>query len=222
MVIDKSVQKEYINKCETYWYGWKKGMNLALQRIKLLREKNMYTIQYLSECLGIDKNTYLQFEQGKCKKELSYYILIKLSRLYNVSIDYIIGTEESPGGINSPEIRNDIADFAVLDAEQRELFLKSIKNIGHISEQSFEVISRDHAVAKYIYTDEDQKKKSVVLKVCAPKIGDMCFIVAKGNPGLAVLEGDSEGEYFQINGKKHYLYCGDLKILCTICARIDG
>lgn len=57
-------------------------------RIKLLREESDYTIEFISNYLEISPEEYIKIEQGKSHIKTLY--LIKLARLYNTSIDYIV------------------------------------------------------------------------------------------------------------------------------------
>lgn len=66
-------------------------MNL---RIKKLREKNNFSIEEISEKLEIDTNIYLDYENGKKLPPIN--ILSKLARIYNTSIDYIVGITDNP------------------------------------------------------------------------------------------------------------------------------
>jgi transcriptional regulator with XRE-family HTH domain len=58
------------------------------KRIKLLREESNYTIEFISNYLEISPEKYIKFEQGKAYIKTLY--LIKLARLYNTSIDYLV------------------------------------------------------------------------------------------------------------------------------------
>ena len=64
------------------------------KRIKLLREKNNFTITEISKYLGISPRKYTNIENGKTK--IPIIILSKLARKYNTSIDYIIELTDSP------------------------------------------------------------------------------------------------------------------------------
>lgn len=66
------------------------------ERLRELREANGYgTRQELADKLGIDKSTYGRMESG-ATKTVSSDILIKLSELYNVTTDYILGISDVP------------------------------------------------------------------------------------------------------------------------------
>ncbi len=58
-------------------------------RIKELRIDNDFTQQQVSDKLGITQRKYSYIETGQ--QQITAELLIKLSKLYNVSIDYILG-----------------------------------------------------------------------------------------------------------------------------------
>ena len=59
------------------------------KRIKDLREDHDMTQDELAQKLGVSKRTLLRYESGESEPSIS--ILISLSLLFNVSIDYIVG-----------------------------------------------------------------------------------------------------------------------------------
>ena len=61
-------------------------------RIKELREENGLTQTQVAEFLNVKQNTYSQYETEK--RQLSIEVLIKLSKLYKVSTDYILELED--------------------------------------------------------------------------------------------------------------------------------
>lgn len=58
-------------------------------RLRDLREDADLTQKEVAEYLHIKQNTYSQYENGQ--RQLPIDVLIKLSRFYNVSTDYILG-----------------------------------------------------------------------------------------------------------------------------------
>ena len=58
-------------------------------RLKDLREDNDYTQAFIAEYLGVKQNTYSQYECEK--REIPIALLVKLAKLYDTSIDYILG-----------------------------------------------------------------------------------------------------------------------------------
>lgn len=63
-------------------------------RLKDLREDQELTQDQLVKILGMHKTTYTNYEQGK--REIPFGIVIRLAKLYNVSIDYIAGLKKEP------------------------------------------------------------------------------------------------------------------------------
>lgn len=57
------------------------------RRLRDLREDFDLTQDMLVEMLGMHKTTYTNYEQGK--REIPFELVIRLAKLYNVSIDYI-------------------------------------------------------------------------------------------------------------------------------------
>jgi len=58
-------------------------------RLKDLREDNDIKQKDIAEYLHIKQNTYSQYENEQ--RQLPIDVLIKLSKYYNVSTDYILG-----------------------------------------------------------------------------------------------------------------------------------
>jgi len=61
---------------------------MYLKRLKNLREDHDYTQEFVSKYLGINRVVYSRYENGYREIKLTY--LIKLSKLYNVSVDYLL------------------------------------------------------------------------------------------------------------------------------------
>ena len=63
-------------------------------RIRSLREDRAFTQKYVAQILNCSQQVYSNYELGQ--RDIPTDILIKLSRLYNVSIDYILGETDRP------------------------------------------------------------------------------------------------------------------------------
>lgn len=57
-------------------------------RIRDLREDKDLTQAEIAKILNCNRNTYTQYETGK--RQIPLQVLVKLSRFYNTSIDYLI------------------------------------------------------------------------------------------------------------------------------------
>ena len=62
---------------------------MEFKRIKNLREDYDFTQDYVAKYLNVNRVVYNRYENGI--REIPISILIKLSKLYNVSIDYMVG-----------------------------------------------------------------------------------------------------------------------------------
>lgn len=63
---------------------------MFLPKLKNLREDHDLTQQYVANYLKINRVVYIRYEKGI--REIPISLLIRLSKLYNVSIDYIVDT----------------------------------------------------------------------------------------------------------------------------------
>ncbi|MDR0314685.1 MAG: helix-turn-helix domain-containing protein [Oscillospiraceae bacterium] len=57
--------------------------------LKKLRKEKGFTQSHIANIMEIHRSTYSYYESGKCTP--SYNALIKLSGLFNVSTDYLLG-----------------------------------------------------------------------------------------------------------------------------------
>ena len=72
------------------------------RRLRDLREDHDMTQDELVSLLQMHKTTYTNYEQGK--RELPFSLAIRLSQLYNVSLDYIAGSISEPLPIQGENI----------------------------------------------------------------------------------------------------------------------
>lgn len=64
------------------------------KRIRDLREDRDLNQTKVAKMLGMSQTGYSKYETGE--NDIPTSILIKLSRFYNVSIDYILGETDNP------------------------------------------------------------------------------------------------------------------------------
>ena len=64
------------------------------QRIRDLREDHDFTQRYVAEVHSFSHTNYAKIERGEVV--LTADVLIKLSKLYNVSTDYLLGLTDCP------------------------------------------------------------------------------------------------------------------------------
>ena len=63
-----------------------------VMKLKELREENGYTQTDVAGFLNVKQNTYSQYETEK--RQLPIDVLIKLSKFYGVTTDYILGLDD--------------------------------------------------------------------------------------------------------------------------------
>ena len=67
---------------------------MVLERIRELREDHDKKQRELAEYLGVQQNTYSDYETGRIN--IPVEALIKLADYYHVTLDYLVGREK-PG-----------------------------------------------------------------------------------------------------------------------------
>lgn len=69
-------------------------MKLNQNRLKDLREDHDYTQQQVADKIGITQRKYSYLETGV--QQLTAEVLVALARLYQVSVDYLLGETDRP------------------------------------------------------------------------------------------------------------------------------
>ena len=67
---------------------------MVYRRIRDLREDHDFTQKELAKMLNCSQQVYSNYELGQ--RDIPTDILIKLSMIYNVSTDYILGISNTP------------------------------------------------------------------------------------------------------------------------------
>ena len=67
---------------------------MTYRRIRDLREDNDMTQKQIASILNCSQQVYSNYELGQ--RDVPTDILIKLSYIYNVSVDYILGISDNP------------------------------------------------------------------------------------------------------------------------------
>ena len=90
-------------------------------RVRELREANGYNNQSkLAEAIGVDRSTISRIENGEIKK-ISSETLIKISKLFNVPTDYILGLSDTPENTGY-----DIRELGLSVEAAKMLYLKKV------------------------------------------------------------------------------------------------
>lgn len=69
-------------------------MKMIYRRIRDLREDNDWTQQNVADKLFINRRTYAAYENGV--NSMTPETLIKIAKIYNVSVDYILELTDNP------------------------------------------------------------------------------------------------------------------------------
>lgn len=69
------------------------------RRLRDLREDHDLTQDQLVEILKMHKTTYTNYEKGK--REIPFELVIRLAKIYNISIDYIAELIVEPRPLNA-------------------------------------------------------------------------------------------------------------------------
>jgi len=77
-------------KCQTNVSNSETAQEFAFRtRLKALRQSKDLTQEQLARKLSIDRSTYFYYETGKTQPNIKY--LIKLSTIFDVSVDELVG-----------------------------------------------------------------------------------------------------------------------------------
>ena len=76
------------------------------RRLRDLREDHDMTQDQVVALLGLNKTTYTNYEQGK--REIPFSLVIRLAKLYNVSIDYIAELSNTPSPLTGHNIYQNV------------------------------------------------------------------------------------------------------------------
>lgn len=69
-------------------------MNMYYKRIRDLREDHDWNQTEVAQMLNMSQPGYSKYERGE--RDIPTTILIQLARLYNTSIDYLLGETSNP------------------------------------------------------------------------------------------------------------------------------
>ena len=71
------------------------------ERIKAARKECKLTQQQVADVLGLDRSTYSYYELGHLKPSVE--VIIKLSAIFNVDIEWLTGADRNSDALNSPD-----------------------------------------------------------------------------------------------------------------------
>ncbi len=85
---------EHFVLCQVFWHilFHNINMNKFSERLNLLRTENNLTRSQLAEKLSVSVRLISYWENGK--RECCFDMLIKLSKIFNCTVDYLLGNSE--------------------------------------------------------------------------------------------------------------------------------
>ena len=92
-------------------------------RLKELRKQAHLTQVELAKRLGIGQSSYADWERGK--KKPTQENLVKIARVLNVSIDYLVGNSEEKSELDNIELLFRMNSKGLTD-EEKEIFKKEL------------------------------------------------------------------------------------------------
>ena len=105
--------------------------------IKDLREDNDIKQKTVAEYLGVSQQTYSNYENGH--REIPIWVVLKLSRYYKVSTDYLLGADSGYLGntnlsgkyLGDTTLHDAVYALQQLDTADRRDLLKYIQFLKH-------------------------------------------------------------------------------------------
>ena len=104
--------------------------------LKILRKDKNLTQDELAQKIDSSRSNIANYENGKNMPSVE--VLQKLSELFDVSTDYLLGktNERNPSEYNTPEIRAIARDVAKLKPEKKELFKNLLKQMSDEADEA--------------------------------------------------------------------------------------
>ena len=78
---------------------------MNLNRLMALRKEKNWSLQYVSDQLGMAKSTYAGYESGYRRPSLE--AITAMADLFHTSVDYILGRVDEPGAFADQSNRHD-------------------------------------------------------------------------------------------------------------------
>ncbi len=119
----------------------KEGSFAAMKELRMvikdLREDNDIKQKTVAEYLGVSQQTYSNYENGH--REIPIWVVLKLSRYYKVSTDYLLGADSGYLGntnlsgkyLGDTTLHDVVYELQQLDTADRRDLLKYIQFLKH-------------------------------------------------------------------------------------------
>lgn len=80
-----------------------------MERLKELRKQKGLFQRDIANKLGIDRTTYVKYETGVSEPDIK--TLLSIAKIFNVSLDYLLGNEKTPIASDNERKINEIIDL---------------------------------------------------------------------------------------------------------------
>ena len=107
---------------------------MIADKIKEIRLQNKMNKSEMAKKLGIPYTTYNNYENGE--REPGSIFLIKFSNIFDVSIDYLMGTAKEFSEIK----KNDTIADIILRLRTDESYLEVVKELGNLTDEQFAAV----------------------------------------------------------------------------------
>ena len=137
--------------------------------LKRLRKIHQYTQENVAEKINVSRQSIAKWESGECNPDIES--LIKLSNLYNVSLDNLVNHSEDESGITIPPSRGKYFFGAVSVGERGQIV------IPKEAREVFNINSGD----KLLILGDDERGIAVIHQRHVINFIDMIGIINKEN-----------------------------------------
>jgi HTH-type transcriptional regulator, competence development regulator len=127
-------------KCDKIQIG-DKMENLFGNRLRTLRKENKMTQKELANTLKSAESTVSMYERGE--REPAYETVIKLSDIFNVSADYLLGRTDQRDGVINKTDKSKINEYNPLDEINKMVKEYGIEQMGFFDIEKWKKLGPD-------------------------------------------------------------------------------
>ena len=114
-------------------------------RLKELREKAGYSQQSFADAIGVKQSTVGNWEAGAREPKLE--VMQKLADFFDVSVDYLIGRDNTPKPRKDVEQKKEISDedikFALFGGDVTDEAYEDVKRFAQFIKEKYEKGGKD-------------------------------------------------------------------------------
>ena len=125
------------------------------ESLKTVRKEHNFKQKEIADAMGIDRSTYSFYETGKTNPPIE--TLCKLSRIYNVTIGYLLGKEANNPELlkRSASVSSGVDPIAMLKKDEQLLIMYYRVASDSAKKEIFEEIIRKSKEEEEKKTDSD-------------------------------------------------------------------